>query len=265
MGRRLWQHRELICQLTRRQALQRYRGSYLGLLWSLITPLALLLVYTVAFSVILKVHWGRGQQAAGGHANYALMLLAGFVAFNFFSESVLGAPQSVVGNPNLVKRVVFPLETLPLQIVGVALVNSLLSLLVLLAGVLAVQGYIPWTIVFLPLIYVPLILMSAGFTWFFAALSVFLRDVGHLLAVAMQMLFFVTPIIYPASAVPESLRPVLWMNPLSFIVNHFRRVIILGQIPDWRRFGLDIALALMICAMGHAWFMKSRRAFADVV
>lgn len=264
MARNLWCHRELIWQFTRRQVVQRYKGSYLGLLWSFVTPLALLLVYTLAFSVILKVRWGRGGMA-GGHVNYAVMLFAGFVAFNVFSESVLGAPHLIISNPNLVKRVVFPLETLPVNVVGVALVNSLFGLVILLMGVIAVQGYIPWTILFLPLIYLPLILMSAGFAWLFASLSVFIRDVGHLLAVVMQILFFATPIIYPLSAVPESVRFLLYLNPLSFIVNYFRRVIIYGQMPDWGQFSIITLLSGVICVLGYIWFMKSKKTFADVV
>lgn len=264
MAHNLWLHRELIGQFIRREVVQRYKGSYLGMVWSLITPLALLLVYTIAFSVIMKVGWGRGG-TAHGHVNYAVMLFAGFVAFNVFSESVLGAPHLIVNNTNLVKRVVFPLEILPLQVVGVALVNSFFGLAILLVGVLAIQGHIPYTIVFLPLIYVPLVLLCAGLAWFFASLSVFIRDVGHLLAVVMQMLFFLTPIIYPVSAVPESVRFLLYLNPLSFIVNHFRRVIILGQMPDWSQYAILTVFTGLVCMAGYIWFMKSKKTFADVV
>lgn len=264
MARNLWRHRELIWQFTRRQVMQRYKGSYMGLLWSFITPLALLLVYTCAFSVILKVSWGKGE-VPGGHINYAIMLFAGFVAFNVFSESILSAPHLIVNNPNLVKRVVFPMETLPVDAVGAAFVNSLFGLVILLIGVIAVQGYIPWTIIFLPLIYLPLLLLSAGFTWFFTSLGVFIRDVGHLLAVLIQMLFFLTPIIYPLSSVPESIRFLLYLNPLSFIVNHFRRVIIFGQMPDWGQYSLLTLLAGLVCVLGYIWFMKSKKTFADVV
>jgi len=264
MARNLWRHRELIWQFTRRQVVQRYKGSYMGLLWSFITPLALLLVYTCAFSVILKVSWGRGE-VPGGHVNYAIMLFAGFVAFNVFSESILSAPHLIVNNPNLVKRVVFPMETLPVDAVGAAFVNSLFGLVILLIGVIAVQGYIPWTIIFLPLIYLPLLLLSAGFTWFFTSLGVFIRDVGHLLAVLIQMLFFLTPIIYPLSSVPESIRFLLYLNPLSFIVNHFRRVIIFGQMPDWGQYSMLTLLAGLVCVLGYIWFMKSKKTFADVV
>jgi lipopolysaccharide transport system permease protein len=263
MVRNLGQYRELIEQFTRRQVLQRYKGSYLGVVWSFVTPLALLLVYTFVFSVIFEARWAG--MVSGSHGEFALILFAGMIAFNVFSESILAAPGLIVSNPNYVKKVVFPLEILPVSILGAAVVNSLFSLLILLVGSLIMRGGIPWTLIMLPLIYLPLILLTLGLSWFFASLGVFIRDIGPLLGVVVQILFFLTPIFYPLEAIPQPYQKILYLNPLTFIVNHFRRVILFGQMPDWGQFLAITLFTGLVCMAGYAWFMKSKKAFADVV
>lgn len=263
MVRNLWGQRELINQFTRRRVLERYRGSYFGLLWSFVTPLAMLIVYTFVFSVIFKARWEGSM--TGSHAEFALALFAGLIAFNVFSESTLAAPVLIVGNPNYVKKVIFPLEILPVSSLGAAIVNSGFSLIILLVGTLIVVGRIPWTVIFLPLMYLPLIFLCLGLAWFLASLGVFIRDIGHLLAVVVQLLFFLTPIFYPISAIPEAFRFFIYLNPLTFIVNHFRRVALFGQRPDWTEFGLMTVGMYGVCLVGYIWFMKSKKTFADVV
>ncbi len=263
MGQHLWRQRDLIAQFTKRQVLQRYKGSYLGLLWSFVTPLAMLLIYTFVFSVIFQSRWEGA--VSDNHAEFALMLFAGLIAFNIFSESILMAPGLIVGNANYVKKVVFPLEILPVTNLGSSLIHSLFSLTILISGMIFFLGRLPWTIIFLPLIYLPLILLCLGVSWFLASLGVFVRDIGHLLGLVVQMLFFLTPIFYPMTAVPEKFRFLIYLNPLAFIVNHFRRVILIGQIPDWREFLLVTLAAFIVCMLGYIWFMKSKHAFADVV
>jgi len=263
MARNLWAHRELIGQFTKRRVLERYKGSYLGLLWTFATPLAMLVVYTFVFSVIFKARWEGA--VTGSHAEFALALFAGLIAFNIFSESTLAAPSLIINNPNYVKKVIFPLEILPISALGAAVVNSLFGLVILLVGELLITGRIPWTLVFLPLIYVPLILLCLGLSWFLASLGVFIRDIGHLLTVVVQMLFFLTPIFYPISAVPPAFQVILYLNPLTFVVNHFRRVALLAQIPDWGEFLIVTAVMSGVCLVGYTWFMKSKKTFADVV
>jgi lipopolysaccharide transport system permease protein len=263
MVQNLWTHRELIVQFTRREVLQRYKGSYLGLLWSFATPLALLLVYTFVFSVIFKVRWEGA--VTDSQAEFALALFAGLIAFNIFSESILAAPGLIVGSPNYVKKVVFPLEILPVSKLGSAIINSLFSLMILLAGAVIIRGSLPWTLILLPIVYLPLILLCLGLGWFLASLGVFIRDISHLLGVVVQMLFFMTPIFYPLSAIPERFRFFLYLNPLTFIVNHFRRVILWGQWPDWGEFVAITASMAVVCLLGYIWFMKSKKTFADVV
>ena len=263
MGQNLWAHRELIVQFTKRQVLQRYKGSYLGLIWSFITPLALLLVYTFVFSVVFQARW-EGT-VTDSHGEFALALFAGLIAFNIFSETTLAAPHLIINQPNYVKKVVFPLEILPVSMLGAALINSLFSLAILLAGALIILGNIPWTLSLLPLMYLPLILLCLGLSWFLASLGVFIRDIGHFLGVVVQMLFFLTPIFYPISAIPPNFQFFLYLNPLTFIVNHFRRTILYGQLPDWGEFLLLTVGTLIGCMLGYIWFMKSKKTFADVV
>ena len=263
LGRYLWQYRQLIYQFTQRQVLARYRGSYLGVIWSFITPLMMLLVYTFVFSVVFQARWE--QTAADSHAEFALTLFAGLIAFNVFSEVITAAPQVIVNQPNLVKRVVFPLEILPISLLGSALVNSFISLIILILGMACLLKPLSWTIILLPLIYLPLILLTLGLAWFLASLGVFMRDIGPILGVVMQMLFFLTPIFYPISAIPPNLRWALYLNPLTFMVNHFRRVILWGQTPDWLEWFVMTLLSAVVCLLGYSWFMKSKKTFADVV
>jgi lipopolysaccharide transport system permease protein len=161
--------------------------------------------------------------------------------------------------------VVFPLEILPVSNLGSAVINSVFGLLILLVGDLIVTGRIPWTLIYLPLMYLPLIFLCLGLSWFLASLGVFIRDIGHLLGVAVQMLFFLTPIFYPISAIPERFRFFIYLNPLTFIVNHFRRVALLGITPDWIEFLIMTVLTLGLSLLGYIWFMKSKKTFADVV
>ncbi|MCB9099339.1 MAG: ABC transporter permease [Anaerolineales bacterium] len=263
MVKNLWSHRELIYQFTKREVLERYKGSYLGVLWSFVTPLALLLVYTFAFSVVLNARWENAGE--DGHFIFALNLFAGLIAFNVFSDTISNAPNLIVKNPNYVKKVVFPLEVLTVSKLGAAIIDSLFGIVILLLGALVILGTLPWTLILLPLMYLPLIFLSLGLGWFFASLGVFIRDVGNFLDVVVRMLFFLTPIFYPLSAIPANIRFLLYLNPLTFIVNHFRRVTLWGQMPDWFEFlGLTLG-TLIICLLGYIWFMKSKKAFADVI
>lgn len=264
MLRNLWLYRNLIKQFTRREVASRYRGSYLGILWSFVTPLVMLIVYTFVFSVIFKARWGN-ELSDESQVGFALTLFTGLIAFNIFSESISRAPTLIVSNPNYVKKVVFPLEILPVTVLGSAVVNSLFSLIILLLAALLMQGHLSWTLVLLPLMYLPLVLLCLGLGWFLASLGVFIRDISQLIGVVVQVLFFLTPIFYPISAIPDRFRLILYLNPLTFIVNHFRRVILWGQVPDWGEFLVITALTFVVCMLGYIWFMKSKKTFADVV
>ncbi|HYB41722.1 MAG TPA: ABC transporter permease [Candidatus Methylomirabilis sp.] len=260
----LWRHRELTVRLIGQEVAQRYRGSYLGIVWSFITPILMLSVYAFVFSVVFRARWG---DAAGpmGSVEFALTLFAGLVPFGVFSEVLNRAPSIVLAVPNYVKKVVFPLEILPVVAVGSAVVHSFISAGILLAGTLVLLGSVSPTAVLLPLAYLPLVLLALGLCWFLASLGVYVRDVGQAIGIATQVLFFLSPIFYPISAVPERFRPFIMANPLTEIIAGFRRTMLWGSAPGWSAWAVLTAATALIALLGYAWFMQTRRGFADVM
>ena len=200
----IWSNRRLTLRLTERDILSRYRGSVLGIGWSFITPLAMLAVYTFIFSQVFKARWGGLEQS--GPLAFAVNLFAGLIAFNLFSECVGKAPMLIVSNPNYVKKVVFPLDTLGWVAVGSSCFNALTSIFILIIFELAAFGKVPGTIIWIPIIWLPLICASLATTWIIAMMGVFLRDIGQIIAVALNMLMFLSPIFFPISAMPEKLQ-----------------------------------------------------------
>ncbi len=261
----LWHYRDLIQQLTAREVQQRYRGLYLGLLWSLATPLLMLAIYTFVFSVVLKARWGGASDGSTSPGEFALTVFAGLIPFTVFSDVVTAAPTLVLRVPNYVKRVVFPLEVLPVVSLGSALVHSLVSVGILLVGVLLLQGRISPALVFLPLAYAPLILLCLGLGWFLASLGVYVRDVGHGIGIITQVLFFMSPVFYPVSAVPAELRFILYVNPLTTILDDFRRTLLWQEAPAWGSWAAWTAVTAGLSLLGYIWFGKTKRGFADVL
>jgi lipopolysaccharide transport system permease protein len=259
----LYLHRHLLRQLTRRDIESRYRGSSLGLLWALVTPLLLLAIYTFVFSVIFQARWQQGGSV--DRVDFAITLFAGLIAFGVFTECVNRAPLLITGNPNYVKRVVFPLEVLPVTVLGSALFHALISMGVLVAGLLAVRHTLPATILLLPVAALPLVALSLGTAWFLASLGVYLRDTANAVSLVTQMLFFLTPLFYPIEAVPAAFRPLLWINPLSAVVDGFRRVAVFGQPLAWLPWAAVTAVSLAMLLLGYAWFMKTKIGFANVI
>ncbi|MBL8763423.1 MAG: ABC transporter permease [Phycisphaerae bacterium] len=260
----LWRQRELTWQFVKREVVARHRGTYLGLAWSVVLPLFMLAVYTFIFSVVFKAKWNLSADESP--ARFAVTMFCGTILFDVFAATVGNAPSVIVNNPNYVKKVVFPLEVLPLALLGSSLVYGAISLVVLLAGVVLLQGYVPATAWLFPLVVLPLLMFSAGLAWFFAGLGVFLRDIRQLISgVLMPVLFFMTPIFYPIDRVPERFRIVLQLNPLSPIVDSARRVLMWGQAPDWLGLAATAVIGGVVMLLGYAFFMKGKRGFADVL
>lgn len=259
----LWRNRQLIWQMTRREIQSRYRGSIIGLAWSFINPILLLLVYTFVFSVIFKSRWGVGEQES--KVDFALALFVGLIVFGIFAECVNRAPMLIVYNVNYVKKVVFPLEILPWIPLGSVLFNSSISLVVLLLLQLIVNRILPWTIIFFPLILLPLIFASMGIAWFLAALGVYVRDVGQITGIFTTILMFLSAVFYPVDALPEEYRGWLLLNPLILIIEESRKALIFGISPDWLSLGIALLASFVICAVGFWWFQKTRKGFADVI
>jgi lipopolysaccharide transport system permease protein len=259
----LWKYRDLIRQLTWREVVGRYKGSFIGLGWSFIQPLIMLCVYTFVFSVIFNARWG--VESGEGKAVFALALFTGLITFNVFSEVANSAPSLVLGNANYVKKVVFPLEILPLVRLFSALINAVFSLGVLFAGILIINHFIHWTALLLPLVWLPMMMFTLGCGYFLASLGVFVRDIGTAIGVLTTMLFFLTPIFYPINAVPEPFRIFCRINPIAIFVEDARRVVLWGLSPDWPWFFFGMALSVAAMIFGFVWFMKSKKAFADVI
>jgi len=249
--------------LTWREVSGHYRGSFLGLGWSFIQPLLMLCIYTFVFSVVFQAKWGGDLN--GGRASFALILFLGLIVFNVFSETVGSAPSLILGHVNYVKKVVFPLEIFPIVRVLSVTINSSFSLAILLVGVVLVYHSVHWTLILLPLVWLPLMTFSLGCAYFLAALGVFVRDVGTLVGTFVMMLFFLSPIFYPISAVPTNFRFFCRVNPIATFVEEARKVVLWGLLPDWPWFFWTFCLSLLVLVLGFVWFMKSKKAFSDVL
>ena len=262
MFKSLWRNRLLIWQMTQRDIAARYRGSVIGLAWSFINPLLMLLVYTFVFSVVFKARWGVEEES---RSDFAILLFAGMIVFGLFAEMINRAPGQIVSNANYVKKVVFPLEILSWVSLGSVLFHSLVSLAVLLMAQLLINLSLPWTVILFPLVLLPLIFASLGGAWFLAALGVYVRDIGQITAVFTTVLMFMSAVFYPISALPESYQAWLRLNPLVLIITESRKVLILGSLPDWSWLGISLLMGLTIAFAGFWWFQKTRKGFADVL
>ncbi|MDD3354505.1 ABC transporter permease [Zoogloea sp.] len=248
--------------MVKRDVTGRYRGSMLGILWSFFLPVFMLGVYTFVFSVVFKARWQAGSDSK---TEFALVLFAGLLVFNLFAECVTKAPGLILSNANYVKKVVFPLEILPVVALGAALFHMLVSLVVWAVFYLALFGKVPSTAIALPLVLLPLILLSLGLSWFLAAIGVYLRDIAQITGVVVSTLMFLSPIFFPLSALPESYQPLLLLNPLTPAIEMSREVLVWGHWPNWALLGQYLLLASLIAYLGFAWFQKTRKGFADVL
>jgi lipopolysaccharide transport system permease protein len=263
LARSLWRNRQLIVQMTKREVVGRYQGSALGLVWSFLTPVFMLAVYTFVFSVVFKARWGVGGEES--KTQFAVVLFVGMIVHGLFAEVLNRAPGLILGNVNYVKKVVFPLEILPVISMGAALFHSLVSLGVLLVAFVLFNGYLHWTAVFTPLVVLPLVILTLGLAWMLASLGVFLRDVGQTIGIITTVMMFLAPVFYPVTALPEEMRPWIMANPLTFIIEQAREVLIWGHLPNWLGLGTYTLAAAAIAWAGYAWFQKTRKGFADVL
>jgi len=257
-----WRNRQLIIQLTKRDVLGRYRGSVMGLAWSFFNPLIMLAVYTFVFSVVFKTRWGGGGE---DKINFAIILFAGLIVYGLFAECINRAPSLIVSNANYVKKVVFPLEVLPSVAIGSALFHACISLVVLLTAQLLINQRLPWTVIVFPIILLPLLLSTTGFAWLLSALGVYVRDIAQTTTILTTVLMFLSPLFYPISALPKNYQLWLHLNPLTFIIEEGRNVLIFGNTPNWLGWTVALAASMTISAGGFWWFQKTRKGFADVL
>jgi lipopolysaccharide transport system permease protein len=252
-----------VFQLTQRDVVGRYRGSYLGLAWSLLSPLLMLAVYTVVFGIIFKARWVAST--TGSVAEFGLVLFTGLFVFGLFSECVNRAPSLVLNRVNFVKRVVFPLEILPWVALASSLFHAFVTLLVLLAAGFIVYGSVPATWPLIVVVLLPLVLFTLGITWMLAAVGVYVRDVAQTVGVITTALMFLSPVFYPVAAVPPGMRGLMALNPLTIIIEQARDVLLWGKAPDFLALAPYIAGSVAVAWLGLVAFQRARVGFADVL
>lgn len=258
----LVRNRNLVKQMAVREIVTKYKGSFLGAFWAVLTPVLMLSVYTFVFSVIFQSRWAGGT---GSKTEFATLMFAGLIVFNFFAEAVNRAPRLILDNPNYVKKVVFPLESLTWVCLTTALFNAAISLCVLLVFSVFLNGTLQWTIVLFPVLLIPLVMFVAGITWFLSSLGVFLRDVSQAVGILVSVLMFLSPVFYPSEALPPKIRLIAQLNPLAFYIENTRDLLIWGRLDAFSAYPYHLIVGITVAVAGLYWFRRTRHAFADVM
>jgi len=266
--RRIWQplwelpaRADLIYSFARRDLVGRYKGSALGIAWAVLTPVVMIAIFTFIFAGIFGARFG----ASNSHWDYALYLFCGLLPWSMFQESVQQSANTIVAHANLVKRVVFPLETLPAAQAFAALGNQLFATVALLIAIAVIRQNLQLTALWLPLLLIPQLLFALGAAWLIASLGVFLRDIAQGITLLLMAWMYLTPIIYPESIVPPRFRWFIGVNPFTPLVRSYRNIFLDGLAPDWRGLAYFTAVALVVFVFGYWWFARTRKNFADVI
>jgi lipopolysaccharide transport system permease protein len=258
----IWTNRFLIGILIRREIAVRYRGSIFGVFWSVINPIFMLSIYTFVFGVVFKARWNVGSDSK---TEFALVLFSGLVTFNIFSENINRAPTLIVSNLNYVKKVIFPLEILPIVVLGVSIYNGIIGYVLWFIAYLFFFGLPEVTSLLLPVVLLPLIFISLGVSWFLASLSVYIRDISQFIGIVTSVLIFLSPVFYPISGVPEAYRGWLMLNPLTPTIEQVRGVLFWGEYPNLFMLLINFFCGILVAGAGLMWFQKTRKGFADVI
>lgn len=258
----IWRHRYILGKLIANDLRRRYRGSILGYGWALIIPISLLVIFTTIFTVVFEVRWSVG---AGKTENFAMLLFIGLICLNFITECMNRAPDLLLRNQPLIKRLPFPVEMLPVQLVAVALVNLLIGLALLLLAYVIFIGVPPVSWLLLPVVLLPLILLGLAVSWLFTAAGVFIRDLTQITPVLSLVLLFLSAIFYPLERLQEPLRTVIMLNPLAVIIDNARRITFYGEMPDWLWMSVYFVAAFVLASVCFNLFAAGRRLFADAL
>ena len=260
-ARTIWENSSLIRSMVRRDIAARYRGSFGDVLWTVLNPLLLMITYFFVFGIVLRARFGGDPSRAG----FALYFLAGMLPWLPFSEAAGRAPGVVLEHRNFVKKLVFPIEILPVNLTIAGLITQVFALGVFAVFLLASRGAVPVTALWLPVLVVPQLLFTLGVSWFLAALGVYVRDLSQVIGYLLTLWFFLTPICYPEASLPAAAVPLLETNPIFVLVRGFRDVLLEGQPPAFGPLWKLWLLSAAVCILGHAWFYKLRKSFADVI
>lgn len=255
-------YRSLIFQFIKRDISAKYKGSQLGFLWSVLNPLLMLAVYTFVFSEIFQARW---SSASSNKMEFAMIIFTGILTYNIMSEVLVRSPGIILSNSNYVKKVVFPLEIFSVVLIGSALIQNLIGFVILIVSLAAFLGVINITLLFIPIVLFPLVLITLGLGWMLSALGVYLRDISQVVGVAVQALMLLSPIFYPIESVPDDLKLIYSLNPVGYVVEDMRRIIIWGEMPNWQWILIGSIVGLIISLTGYYLFRKSKKGFADVI
>lgn len=258
----LWTLRPLTWTMVKRDFIGRYKGSLLGAIWPLLNPLGHMLLYTFLFGIVLQVRFGG---AGSGTSNFALYMMAGFLPYIAMSEAISNATTKILEEPNLVKRVVFPLQLLPYVVTISAFISGIISLSIVVVFAAFQLHTVHATVLLLPLVLIPHFLFTAGFCWFISALGVFVRDCKHFMALGLSAWMYATPIVYPAERLPENLQWIVWANPIAGMITDYRNLILEGKLPELLPYCAYSTIAILVCAGGFVFFHKLKSSFADVM
>lgn len=263
---KLWEYRDLIWGLSRREFEARYRGSLLGFIWAIVVPLAMLGVYSLVFGSIFGSRWAP-PEAATHQTEYAfpLIMFSGLIIFSLFAEPVNRAPGLVLETVSYVKKVVFPLEILPVVVLTGAAINTLVSFGVFLAVFVLLHGLPPATMLLLPLVLLPILLITLGLVYILASLGVFLRDLKHVTSPLTTIILFLSPVFYSVEILPENYRHLIFLNPLTTGILQAQDVIFWGRFPDAGGWLVYLMFSLMFALAGAYWFTRTQKGFADVL
>jgi lipopolysaccharide transport system permease protein len=257
-----WKNRFIVLSMAKREVIGRYRGSALGLLWSFVNPLLMLALYTFFFRYIFNAKW---PQVGDTTADYAIMLFAGLIVHGMAAEIMSRSTGLIVGNANLVKKLLFPIEVLPWVTLLSALFHTAVSFLVLLCFLLFSGGHLHWSLLMLPLVLTPMALLFLGIAWFLSALGVYFRDVEQVIGSLVVLLLFTSTVFFSIENAPEEIRPILLLNPITEIINSVRKVVVYGVSPDWYNLAVYGIVAVTFMQVGWYFFKKTRNGFGDVL
>lgn len=258
----LYFHKQLILKLAQREIFTRYQSSLLGIGWAFVTPVITLLVYTIFFSIFLKARWAGFEN---GYADYALVLFIGLLIHSLFTECLSRAPHLILLQPNYVKKVVSPIELFPCVAMISSLFHLAIGFTILVLAQLIINHWLSWTIVFLPILFTPFIILMLGFMWFLSALGIYMRDISQIITHITMIALFMSPVFYPLSNLPASVQPWLYVNPLTFIVEQARQIFFHAAYPDWSGIGIYFFVSILTAYIGLWWFQRTREGFADVL
>ena len=249
----LYEYRELLKSSIKKDVGGKYKNSVLGVLWSFLYPLLQIAVYAIVFPLIMRSNM----------ENYTVFVCCGLIPWNFFSTAISRSSFTMIENGNILKKVYFPREILPISVVTSEAVNFVISTIIILAFVLGTGMGLTWYVIFYPVILLIQYILLIGISLFVSSITVYFRDLQRFIGIALQLLFYATPIVYATNIIPESYQWILRLNPMTFIIDGYRSIFYYQQQPDFISLGITLLVSLILCVVGYLLFSKLQKRFAE--